>query len=174
MSEAGDFMARVQVKPGGCWQWIGGRLDPDGYGRLRVNGRLWKAHRYAYENTRGPIPDGLVIDHLCRNRACVNPDHMEPVTIAENVLRGLDALRARRLAEIDPARVQLRASRPTGSPVPASERTACPQGHPYSEENTAYERSGARRCRTCRRTQVREAQRRHRARALLESGGRRQ
>ncbi len=69
----------------GCIEWMG-RLHC-GYGRISVGQQTFRAHRWAYEATRGPIPDGLVIDHLCRNKACQNPDHMEPVTNAENVRR---------------------------------------------------------------------------------------
>lgn len=68
---------------GGCWLW-NGSLTYDGYGLFRANNRATGAHRFAYEYFVGPIPAGLHIDHLCRVRNCVNPDHLEPVTPQEN------------------------------------------------------------------------------------------
>lgn len=70
-----------------CWLWIG-PLDRYGYGKYRRSNRHTGAHRIAYQLLVGEIPEGLVIDHLCRNRACVNPWHMDPVTNRENILRG--------------------------------------------------------------------------------------
>jgi hypothetical protein len=99
-----------------------------------VNGRAVRAHRYAYEQLVGPIPEGLVLDHLCRNRLCINPLHLEPVTIGENIRRGA----------FD------RAGKITGS------KTHCANGHPFDEENTRqfeYHVKGrtgpARACRAC-------------------------
>lgn len=81
------FWRRVTKHPDGCWEYRG--ASQDGYGVLYdENRRSVMAHRYAYEKLVGPIPDGLVIDHLCRNPPCVNPSHIEPVTIAENTRRG--------------------------------------------------------------------------------------
>lgn len=114
----------------GCWLWTGGKSDV-GYGQLsdRSTGkkRMAKAHRVSYELTNGPIPDGLVIDHLCRVRHCINPAHMEPVTIRENTIRGTAGAvnRARMLA-----------------------RTHCAQGHPWTPENTKVT-PRQRVCRTC-------------------------
>lgn len=78
---------KIDKKPSGCWEWTGGR-DGAGYGRLRIGKEFYGAHRAAYEMIRGPIPDGLSLDHLCRNPLCVNPAHLEPVTHQENVKRG--------------------------------------------------------------------------------------
>lgn len=83
------FWKYVQ-KTDSCWLWTAG-LSPDGYGNFLYGGRAGKAHRFIYEEFKGPIPDGLEIDHLCRQRNCVNPAHLEAVTHAENVRRGSNA-----------------------------------------------------------------------------------
>ena len=105
-----------------CWIWTGSQRD--GYGRLRINGQLYPAHRFSYELMHGNIPLGLVPDHLCRNPPCVNPDHLEAVTRRENVLRGVSKI------------------------AQQAKTTHCPQGHPYDEANTIYYRT-SRRCRIC-------------------------
>ena len=74
---------------GQCWEWIGARNDA-GYGQIWDGDKVIYAHRVSYEFANGPIPGGLVIDHLCRTPACVNPAHLEPVTNAENVRRGME------------------------------------------------------------------------------------
>lgn len=79
------FVAKVVPGPNGCWLWSAYR-DRNGYGRFQGPHGKW-AHRFSYETFVGQIPDGLVLDHLCRNPACCNPDHLEPVTQAENVRR---------------------------------------------------------------------------------------
>lgn len=128
------FWARVDV--GDCWEWTGYRA-PGGYGRFGVGrSKNREAHRWAWEHLVGPIPDGLEIDHLCRNHACVNPDHLEPVVQQINTLRGENYV-ARH-----------------------ARKTHCPQGHPYSGDNVKfYRRPGgnhtSRYCRACNRDRVR-------------------
>lgn len=105
---ADRFNEKIHRDPEGCWHW-GGTVDPSGYGVISVGAAadgLLPAHVVAYELTSGPIPEGLVLDHLCRNPRCVRPDHLEPVTSAENARRGAkakitqdDALTIRKLVQ---------------------------------------------------------------------------
>ena len=127
-------------KSGDCWLWTAYRT-PLGYGHFGIGvDRKFKAHRFAYELVVGPIPEGLVIDHLCRNPACVNPDHLEPVTQRENVFRGRSHV------------------------VAQASQTHCQRGHLFTDENTT--RQGNKRgCRTCR-----NEWRRERYRELREAG----
>lgn len=125
------IMAKVAVSEDGCWLWSGSR-QKNGYAVIQRGGsenKLLRAHRALYEITKGPIAEGLDLDHLCRVRHCVNPDHLEPVTRAENVARG---------------------ARRTGY---AAERTHCKHGHPWTPESTYWMPSGARKCRICKRSQ---------------------
>lgn len=114
-----------------CWEWQGCK-NVTGYGLIALGashpGKSVVVHRVSFEHFVGPIPRGLSLDHLCRNRACVNPAHLEPVTHRVNVLRG----------ESPAAKF--------------AARDCCPQGHPFDEENT-YHWRGRRLCRACRRVE---------------------
>lgn len=117
------FWSNVE-KSEGCWVWQRVIL-PSGYGQVKWKGRSRRAHRVAYELAVGPIPRGLQLDHLCRNRACVRPDHLEAVTARVNTLRGntITAANAR--------------------------KTHCIHGHAFTPENT-YRYQGKRACKACR------------------------
>lgn len=125
---------------GPCWLW---KPVPSngGYGQFYLNGKPRLAHRASYELFVKPIPPGLTIDHLCEVRACVRPDHLDPVTLAENLRR---------------AKVW------EGGAAAQREKTHCPQGHPYDEANTRRSGSGRRHCKACAREQM--ARRRERLR----------
>lgn len=80
------FMSKVD-RAGSCWVWKACKT-PRGYGHFYFDKKHWRAHRWAYQYFKGPIPEGLELDHLCRNTSCVNPDHLEAVTHKVNILRG--------------------------------------------------------------------------------------
>lgn len=113
------LMGRV-TKTDSCWIWTGALRN--GYGAIGVEGKTLYTHRYVYQRVVGPVPTGLDLDHLCRNRTCCNPDHLEPVTRQEN----------------------LRRAAIYRSPV-----TACHNGHEYTAKNTYTNPSGYRTCKSC-------------------------
>ncbi len=119
----------------GCWEWTGA-TSPTGYGHLPVRTTVNEprevlAHRFVYELLVGPIPDGLDIDHLCRNRACVRPSHLEPVPPRENILRG------------------------EGPSAHNARQTHCARGHEFTAANTRVH-AGRRYCRACGRERMRQ------------------
>lgn len=106
------FMAKVSQAETGCWLWNGAKNNYKGYGRIAANGRRYLAHRYGFQLFRGCLSDDESLDHLCRNTRCVNPAHMEPVSVSENARRR-NAVAGR---QFNPGRLRLPA--PRGGPVP--------------------------------------------------------
>lgn len=123
------FWSKV-YKTSTCWWWLDPCVISIGYGQLWI-GRSVYAHRFSYELHKGPIPNGMTIDHLCKNPACVNPDHLEVVTMRENLLRG---------------------EGPAGK---HARQTHCKRGHAFTPENT-YTTTGHRVCRTCKVAETRQ------------------
>lgn len=127
------FAEKIALTDTGCIEWIASH-NGAGYGTLAINRRGGKvlAHRFSYEHHIGPIPAGLVIDHLCRNTLCVNPDHLEAVTETENILRG------------------------TAPTATNAAKTHCDHGHSLSGANLRITPKGWRECLECRRRRSRE------------------
>jgi hypothetical protein len=131
----------------GCWLWIGATTD-HGYASVRWRNRMRIAHRISYAIIVGPIDPDLVIDHLCRTRCCVNPAHMEPVTMAVNTARGFNSIA---VAAATRAR--------------AASLTHCFRGHELTPSNVVRRPNGGRSCRRC--TNIRKAAYRAASRGLL-------
>lgn len=145
MSPLDQLLVRVQYGPG-CWEWMGAH-DHQGYSKVSVRwaqsrGLSSLAYRAIYQLSVGEVPAGLTLDHLCRNRGCVNPSHLEPVTQAENTARGM------------------------GFAAVNARKTHCPTGHPYDEQNTYrfFQPGNSRRCcRACNRAAVKRYKARQRS-----------
>lgn len=133
------FMGKVRINESTeCWEWTAYLAD-HGYGYFWMGGKNRRAHRVAYAARNGKIATGLVIDHLCRTRHCVNPDHLEAVSPGENIRRGETGLRN-------------------------AAKTHCPRGHEYNDENTYVRKSRKSRvCRLCARDRQRESAARRRS-----------
>ena len=123
------FLAKVRETPAGCTEWIGSKSQA-GYGWFSWNSKAVLAHRWIYEAAHGPIPTDRVIDHLCRNRACVNISHLECVSMAENTRRGT-------LHDLQRAK--------------AKRQTHCKRGHELFGENVIVNAASHRSCKTCQR-----------------------
>lgn len=132
------LLALVEVVPGQCWPWLGSKTS-DGYGRFVVDGRRGHRktvapYRFLWEHFNGPMAEGLEPDHTCNNRDCCNPEHVEPVTHAENQRRAYR--RGRKRPGVDYK---------TGRP----RRSHCPHGHEYTVENIRTSSQGSIQCKTC-------------------------
>ncbi|MCA9326766.1 HNH endonuclease [Candidatus Saccharibacteria bacterium] len=125
------FRSKIKITEQGCYQWTGARSkNGKGYAFFSIDGKVRILHRYLYQHMVEKLNDSKQLDHLCRNMGCVNTDHLEPVTLHENVvIRG------------------------TGITAENYKKTTCPQGHPYSGINS----HGRRICRKCQRKQLRES-----------------
>lgn len=123
-----DWMSRFNQKynilENGCWEWTG-KIEKSGYGRFWKNGKSVFAHRFAYEIFNGVIPEKLTVDHLCKNRKCVNPNHLDLATRHENARRGNNKIANNKSI------------------------THCPQGHEYDIINTYVKLNGERACKVC-------------------------
>lgn len=127
-----SFWGRVEMGDDNeCWEWAGGHFS-EGYGAVVIDGKTRLTHRVAYEKVVGQIPDGLGIDHLCRNRGCCNPSHLEAVTTRVNVLRGV------------------------GVTAENARKTHCIHGHEFTPENTRVRPGRGRECWTCHRERTRD------------------
>lgn len=121
------FFDKVEITTS-CWLWHG-TVSRSGYGSFSIRNRDGRSHRFTYELFIGPLPSGLEIDHLCKVRNCVNPEHLEAVSHRENLLRG------------------------SGIAAINSQKTACVHGHEYNDMSTYTNSLGERRCRICKRIQ---------------------
>lgn len=120
-----DVLGQLIIQDNGCHTWPG--ATNEGYGTVGFGKprRRWLVHKLVYEHLVEPVPDGLELDHVCRNTLCANVDHLEPVTHRENILRGL------------------------APPAVHAKKTQCPRGHKYTPENTRTDSKNMRHCRTC-------------------------
>ena len=128
------LLSKIYPNGDSCWEWRG-TVDTQGYGRFTIRSDQYRAHRVVYSHLNGDIPQGTVTDHLCRNRRCVNPEHVEHTSVAVNTMRG-ESPQARN-----------------------ARKSCCPQGHEYARRSFLYkgERVKYRYCPTCQRSSSRAA-----------------
>ncbi len=156
---------RFSLELYGCWVWTAVK-NKGGYGQFWDGKRQVLSYRWSYERARGPVPNGLQLDHLCRNPSCIRPDHLEAVTQQVNSKRGVHPWkkcphgdsykyaksRVCRVCNSQNRKAILRATKPEGW-VPFARKTHCPAGHEYTPENI-YMDNGTRKCRICVRARV--------------------
>lgn len=118
------FNSKYTIQKNGCWDWIG-QVYPNGYGSLWVRGKNVFAHRFSYQMFNGAIPEKLTVDHLCKNRKCVNPFHLDLTTRVDNVQRSNNEIANNKA------------------------KTHCPYGHEYNLENIYFRKNGHRSCIAC-------------------------
>lgn len=121
------FVKKISAQYSGCWEWTAS-CNQKGYGNFYYCRCVGKAHRFAWEQAHGPVPDGMVLDHICKNRKCVNPKHLRTVTNRDNVLHNSESVIARN-----------------------AKKTHCKHGHEFTTENTIVRSSGGRDCLICKR-----------------------
>lgn len=130
------LISRINISSGGCWLWTGSVLNT-GYGQIYYRGKTRTAHRLFYEEFLGPVEKDLVLDHLCEIKLCVNPLHLEPVTVGENCLRGSNPMAVN------------------------AKKTVCNSGHSLEDPLNVYSYNGKRLCRLCRKNNSKNFRRRN-------------
>lgn len=147
MLDVARFYEKIHIdKSSECWNWKG-KPSSDGYGRMGIDYKVYLAHRVSYVLKYGEPPPHMVIDHVCRNRICINPDHLEVVSLEENIRRGVGPERMR---ESSDAKAQ---------------RTHCKNGHPFSGYNLSLN-DRQRLCKTCHRQWQKDFRARKKAKEL--------
>lgn len=133
-----NFLQKLNFEGTGCITWKGS-LNLYGYGQVAIDEKNWKAHRFSYELFKGKIKEGLMLDHICRNRTCVNPEHLRQVTNKQNVLENSEAVTAKNAKKLE-----------------------CIRGHAFSGKNLRIDKKGYRVCKECFKMHRKKYRERHR------------